>query len=408
MTNKFHFAIGESSVMVIVDSRPRMFRLDTEQGKKLAVAVQKTPQDEDEIRSLADVTSFITKHTFGRVTVDDRDQLRLDGVVVDYGMAGIIIRLCNEGADPSSLTNFLVNVSANPDKHIADDLYTFISKGMLPITPEGHFLAFKRVSATYMDIHSGTVSYKKGETAFMDRALCDTDRNRTCSRGLHACSYDYLPHFGGSSGHIMIVKINPTDVTAIPTDYNQTKLRCCKMVVVDEVPEAEVKAHFTTTVDTRYSPTAEDAIPEDDATAEDGVKSQKGDLTIEQAREWAEEDGRYAAEGRDDADNCIIEDGEHYQEAIDRFCISYPIHFVQAFVDNHTGLSDYYSPLAYAQGQDDAKKVFAKGLDVEHSFDWTNGEQFGEGTIPDDHESTYILGYLEDMLDLQVKAHPDA
>jgi hypothetical protein len=405
-TQIFPFAIGEVTVMVIVDGRPRAFRLDTEQGKKLAAAVQKRPQNEDEIRSLADVTSFITKHTFGRVTVDDRDQLRLDGVVVDYGMAGVIIRLCNEGADPSSLTNFLINVSANPNKDIADDLYAFISKGMLPITPEGHFLAFKRVSSTYMDIHSNTVSYKKGETPSMDRALCDLDRNRTCSRGLHACSYEYLPHFGGSTGHIMIVKINPTDVTAIPTDYNQTKLRCCKMEVVDEVPEAEVKAHFNKTVDTRYSPTAEDAIPDDDATAADGVVStpatQKGPLTIEEVRDWATEDGQELANIGND---CVIGDGSRYEEGIDRFCITYPIYVVEGFLSEFE-LDEYHSTKAHDEGAEDAKKAFDQNLDVEHSFDWTNGDRFGD--IPGDQEEVYMHGYLEAMLALQQTAHPDA
>jgi hypothetical protein len=32
----------------------------------------------------------------------------------------------------------------------------------------------------------------------------------------------------------MIVKINPADVVAIPTDYNNQKGRCCRYEVVDE------------------------------------------------------------------------------------------------------------------------------------------------------------------------------
>lgn len=416
MSQKFMYSIGETSVMVIIDSRPRMVSLDTDQGKKLAAALRKPVQDEDEVRSLADVTSRLTKHTFGRVTVDDRDQLRLDGVVVDYGMSTIIIGLCREGADVTSLTNFLANVAENPNKGIANDLYQFISGGMLPITPDGYFLAFKRVRADFMDIHSGTVSYKLGEKPSMDRANCDENRHQTCSRGLHACSYNYLPHFGGSSDTIMIVKINPRDVTAIPTDYNLTKLRCCLMEVVDQVPEAEVKAFFNKAVDDRYSPKTATPETASDNTGNTGqtqvdktdtvIASQEGDLTVDQVREWAFEDGGNASNGEGDATECDIEYGEHYAESINRFCLTYPIHFVAGFLDALGDLDDYHSETALEHGSEDALAVFDSNPDVEQAFDWTNGERFGY--VPMDQEPTYVRGYLIKMLELQKTAHPNA
>jgi hypothetical protein len=123
----------------------------------------------------------------------------------------------------------------NPSKRAVDELYDFLEVGELPITEDGHFLAFKNVKSDYKDIHSGTYDNSVGSTCEMLRNKVDEDKDRTCSYGLHFCSIAYLPHFSDSNGgHTMIVKINPKDVVAIPSDYNNTKGRTCKYVVVGE------------------------------------------------------------------------------------------------------------------------------------------------------------------------------
>jgi len=67
----------------------------------------------------------------------------------------------------------------------------------------------------------------------MTRNEVNDDKNQTCSAGLHFCSQDYLNHFGGS--RIMILKINPRDVVSIPTDYKNSKGRCCRYEVIGEL-----------------------------------------------------------------------------------------------------------------------------------------------------------------------------
>src|SRR3546814_19689465 len=83
----------------------------------------------------------------------------------------------------------------------------------------------------------------------MPRSECDEDPDRTCSSGIHFCSIDYLKKgpVGSSDDPVMIVKIDPADVTAIPRDYNDTKGRCCRMEVVDETSPIEIDGYFTTT-----------------------------------------------------------------------------------------------------------------------------------------------------------------
>jgi hypothetical protein len=70
----------------------------------------------------------------------------------------------------------------------------------------------------------------------MERNEVDDNKDQTCSTGLHFCSQDYLPHFGsGSDSRVVIVKINPSDVVSIPSDYNNAKGRACRYVVVGEI-----------------------------------------------------------------------------------------------------------------------------------------------------------------------------
>jgi len=140
-----------------------------------------------------------------------------------------------DGLPHEPLLNFFKNLMDNPSKRAVDELYDFLEAGELPITEDGHFLAFKNVRSNYKDIHSGTFDNSVGKVCEMPRNGVDEDKDRTCSAGLHFCSIKYLPSFTDSDGgKTMIVKINPKDVVAIPADYNNTKGRTCRYEVVAE------------------------------------------------------------------------------------------------------------------------------------------------------------------------------
>lgn len=137
------------------------------------------------------------------------------------------------------LLNFLRNLMQNPAHHAVEELYNWMNSAkMVSITPDGHFLAYKKVRENYTDIHSGKYDNNIGAKPEMPRNEVDDDRNRTCSKGLHFCSYDYLRSFGSSSSgrdRVVVVKINPRDVVTIPSDYNDQKGRCCLYEVVGEI-----------------------------------------------------------------------------------------------------------------------------------------------------------------------------
>lgn len=161
----------------------------------------------------------------------------LGGQVIDNSLTRRMLVMREEGFDLSPMANFLVRLQANPSYRARQELYTFLEVGQLPLTPDGCFLAYKIVRSDYKDYHSGTFDNSVGQVLTMPRSAVDDDCNRTCSAGLHFCSLSYLSCFGGSDGHVMILKIDPADVVSIPADYNNTKGRCCRYEVIGEYTE---------------------------------------------------------------------------------------------------------------------------------------------------------------------------
>jgi hypothetical protein len=147
-----------------------------------------------------------------------------------------LVKFLNMGHDVSALAAFIDRQQQNPDPMVHENLYAFLEHGKIPLTPDGHFLTYKAVREDYRDIHSGRFDNSVGaKPRLAGRASVDPDRNNTCSNGLHVCSYGYLPHFAHAQGHVMICKVDPYDVVAIPADYHNTKMRVIGYEVVGEV-----------------------------------------------------------------------------------------------------------------------------------------------------------------------------
>jgi hypothetical protein len=161
------------------------------------------------------------------------ETLYWDGEVFNGTLATRMVAMLTEGFTIEPLVKFMENLLENPSKRSVDELYGFLEKNNLPITPDGHFLAYKKVRIDYKDVYSGTMDNSPGQVVTMPRNKVDDDKDRTCSAGLHFCSEGYLRHFGGE--RTVIVKINPRDVVSIPSDYDNTKGRACQYEVVGEV-----------------------------------------------------------------------------------------------------------------------------------------------------------------------------
>lgn len=185
------------------------------------------------VRSLIE-RSLAKRKLTGTLTYDE-GLLYYDGRPLHNYAADTLIGLLNLGHDVTALANFIDKQQANPDPTVHEHLYAFLEHGKIPLTPDGDFLVYKAVRANYRDIHSGQFDNSIGAAPSVPRESVDPDRTQTCSRGLHVCSFAYLPHFSHADGHVMVCKVSPADVVAIPQDYNNTKMRVCRYEVVGEV-----------------------------------------------------------------------------------------------------------------------------------------------------------------------------
>ena len=167
------------------------------------------------------------------------DSLYYGNYKIPETLAIRIFDLLDDGRSIKYLENFVVNLLENPSFRAVQELYSFLEISALPITEDGHFIAYKSVNYDYKDHFTGKMDNSIGAKPSMPRNTVDEDKDRTCSYGLHFASYDYAIEFGPHDSHLMAVKINPRDVVAIPSDYNNQKGRACTYEIVAEIESKE-------------------------------------------------------------------------------------------------------------------------------------------------------------------------
>lgn len=181
------------------------------------------------VEELCDLPTAINNYGQGKITVKG-GVVYYEGNSVHNSMTSRILDMMHEGIDIQPMLMFLQNLLDNPSNRSIKDLYRFMEHNSLPITSDGYFLAYKRVTADFKDSYSNTYDNSVGQTVEMKRRDVEDNPDVTCSSGLHFCSIGYLSHFHGAN--IVILKINPSDVVSVPTDYENSKGRCCKYQVV--------------------------------------------------------------------------------------------------------------------------------------------------------------------------------
>lgn len=193
--------------------------------------------DFDKAIELAETKTFIQAVSGGQVSISD-DGVTYKGEALSGYLVDKMMQFYQQGLPVEHYCKFLANLMANPSMVARKELYLFLEAADLPITEDGHFLAYKAVRSDFMDIYSGKFDNSPGTRHEMDRTKVDDDRNKTCSEGFHAAAYEYAKGFMRPGGRMVAVKINPADVVSVPSDYGNQKLRCCAYEVMFEVPDA--------------------------------------------------------------------------------------------------------------------------------------------------------------------------
>ncbi|MBY3231946.1 hypothetical protein [Rhizobium laguerreae] len=145
---------------------------------------------------------------------------------------------------------------ANVDRkfgHSVQELINFMKRGDLPIAEDGCIVAYKMLYAeggeVFTDPHTRKVRQRVGAHVSMPVDRVDPNRRTACSTGLHIARRAYVKSFHGDT--IMLVKIKPEDVIAVP--YGEPdKMRVAGYHIVGKLPAegaALVRANKPMTTD---------------------------------------------------------------------------------------------------------------------------------------------------------------
>ena len=266
--------VTPSDVTVIIDGKHKRIRKDSPDADLVIALVKQynacniLEERQDIITKIEELCNPAKKIEFnsdGRFEFDGNSAMYLKGTSdpIPEFLAKKLLEYIDKGLNVEALVNFWKNTLLNPDKGVRQQLFGFLEHNGHPITDKGYFLAYKAVgvkrkydaetgeevinirydedtgerveetlnhSMTFKPFHSGShgMTIKMGDPVTMPREDCDSDPDITCSAGLHVGSMDYVHDFGHGDSVILEVLVSPRNVVAVPTDYNNTKMRTCE------------------------------------------------------------------------------------------------------------------------------------------------------------------------------------
>jgi len=164
----------------------------------------------------------------GKFTLAD-NVFSFEGMPLPSGINGRILKMATSGEDPTPLFKFWERLQKNPSMRSVEQLWPFLDQKGIPITKDGHFLAYKGVKSDFMDAHTGTISNKPGTKHVMPRNQISDDPNHACHEGFHVGALEYARTF---SQRVVICEVDPEHVVCVPYDSSQQKMRVCEYKVI--------------------------------------------------------------------------------------------------------------------------------------------------------------------------------
>jgi hypothetical protein len=192
---------------------------------------------------------LVKEFVSGTGIVIESDRVLYNGRELHNSYARRILEAQRNGFPIGPMVKFFENLLQNPSSRSIDELPDFLMNRNLPLTEDGCFLAYKSVQSDWYSKARGDgslvlISGKEadgriynavGEVIECTRNQVDDDRDRQCSHGLHVGGLTYSGpggFYNNPNDNIVIVKVNPKDVVAVPKDHNAQKVRVCKYEVI--------------------------------------------------------------------------------------------------------------------------------------------------------------------------------
>lgn len=221
------FLKNKNSVTLHYDGLTKVIAAGDARFEKILTAIREKRLND--IPEIADNELFFTRQG---LKVQD-GILQLDGEEMSTELSDRIMSYKENNLPIDSLLAFWNNLKLNPSFNSRKQLFRFLENKGHSLTPDGNFIGYRGVTEDFKDIHSKTFDNRPGSICQVPREMVDDNPDNTCSRGLHVGGYEYAKDFG-RGGKLVLVKVNPKDVVAVPNDYNGQKMRVCRFEVIQE------------------------------------------------------------------------------------------------------------------------------------------------------------------------------
>lgn len=237
------YIIQNDNIVIYVNNQPYNIHKSNINYDDVLAAIE-TGRWDDVIDVISPKTVFVN-YSENRISIKGNQIFWKDSKGEDVQLHGALVdrfvRLYKEKKPIRSFVLFIEKLMENPSATSVRELYAFLENNGLPITENGNFIAYKRVTKDYLDIYSKKIDNSVGQVVTFDRNQVDDDSARECSFGLHVCSMEYLKThgYGAHDDPIMVCEINPKDVVAVPKSYGYSKMRTCEYTVLSELGSKE-------------------------------------------------------------------------------------------------------------------------------------------------------------------------
>lgn len=224
----FKYVITNQSITFYFDFQIKTVLAGEDLYDQLKLAIE--AKDWNSIPALLSVENYLSAKSNFKFKVEDGIVL----VDTDNGwwscpsdLNDTIIKFMKNNLSFDYLVKFAQNLSKNPSPRSIQQLFSFLTKNKFTICEDGSFVGYKSVSkkgTKLVDTYTKTISHNPGDIIKMSWEDVEDDPNITCARGAHAANLDYAKN--SYPGDVIVwVKICPSDVVSVPTDYNNAKMR---------------------------------------------------------------------------------------------------------------------------------------------------------------------------------------
>ena len=210
------YAVTPDSVTVHLDDR--MFVIDRDHPNFKTARAAIMAEDWENVRRAMDIPATIFKHSEGDIQFL-AGILRYKDEKINNAIASRILDLIQVNSNFKPLMRLLDRVmTADATRCHPDPLYLFLCENQLPITPEGRFLAYRRIEAnTYSPDRAADVLADDGEMK------ADPEN----PHAFHVGSREYAQSLG-PRGHVAIVEIDPADIVHVPAEEDAQAIKVAR------------------------------------------------------------------------------------------------------------------------------------------------------------------------------------